>query len=251
MRIFGVIAITLGFMLGGFWMVKFWGRSQLFIEYHHPMLTNVETPVLFYKPKAQDVEAALKSDQNLFLDVANTLDQKMVIITSPDHLQGKQIRNEKYDNIKDYVLLLSNYAPNLKKKKIIFNLFENAIAGHEIFINFLNEVDLQKGENFIVTSPFEAIAKSIKEKSPALLFGTTQPEILKIVAMDSMFLIEAANIRADFIIHPLKIRNQNFFNQSILAEIHRRHKNIIIGPETENHLEEANRLKPYGIILQK
>lgn len=251
MRILVVTIGTLVFLWAGLWTVKFWGRSQLYLNYNHPLLTKVEKPVIFYKYKSNETEAGLKSSDNLYLDIANTSDQKMVVVINPSQLKGKQIRNEKFENIKDAVLLLSNYSNELQSKKLIFNLFENAIAGHEIFLDFLKEAGLQKGENFILTSPFEAIAKSIKDKQPALLFGSTQPEILKILAMDSMYMIEAANIRADFIIHPIKIRNQNFFTKSIVNEILRRHKNFIIGPETSDHLEEAKSLAPYAIIIQK
>lgn len=108
MRVFVVILVTFIFMVVGFWTIKFWGRSQLFFEYNHPMLTNIKTPVLFYQYPPEKIETGLKSNDNLYLDIANTIDQKMVIVTDADFFKEKQIRNQKYDDIKDHVLLLSN-----------------------------------------------------------------------------------------------------------------------------------------------
>ena len=108
---------------------------------------------------------------------------------------------------------------------------------------------MEKGENFIITSSFEAPLKALKEIAPALVYGSTQPEILKIVAMQSMYLLEATTLRADVIIHPLKIRNQHFFNEEIMTEMTRRHKKIIVGPLYEGELAEALLLKPYGVIV--
>jgi hypothetical protein len=108
----------------------------------------------------------------------------------------------------------------------------------------------EKGKNFIVTSQYEAPVKALKEAAPALLFGSTEPEILKILAMQSMYILEAVSIRADIIIHSLKIKNHDFFNDEIVAELKKRHKRIIVGPvATSEEIAQARKLQPYAIIL--
>lgn len=250
-----ILVVTIGtclLLLVGFWTIKFWGQSKLFVDYNHPLLTKTQTePYLFVLPRPENISAAIIANDNLYLSVATTLDEKLVTPTKVWSKQEKQIRYQNYEDLKASVLLLENYKDQLRNKIIIFNISENAAAGHEIFIDNLKKLGLDKGENVIITTPFESVAKAIKEISPALLFGTSQPEILKLLAMDSMWLIEATNIRADFLIHPLQIRNQTFFTNSILNEMHRRHKRIIIGPELETNLEVAKSLSPFGIIIQK
>lgn len=231
--------------------VKFWGQSQVYTEYKHPMLQKSDVVVEFIKPSYENLEKDLESTPNIYLDVATTLDQKLVAPKKKWPISIKPIRNSNYQEIKEDVFLISDFQQNLKSKKIIFNLLENAAAVHEIFLYNMQQMGFEKGENYIVTSQYEPPIKALKESAPALVYGSTQPEILKIVAMQSMFVLEAANIRADVIIHPLKIRNQNFYNEELLAELNKRYKRIIVGPIAGSEKEEALGLKPFAIIIQE
>jgi hypothetical protein len=180
-----------------------------------------------------------------------TGDQKLIVPKRAWKQEEKPIRYSKLEEIKQDVLVLEDYKDLLRSKKIIFNIIENSAAVHENFVHNMKELGLEKGENFIVFSPYEAPIKSLKELAPAYLYGTTQPEILKILAMNSMYLIEAANIRADFIIHPLQIRKQTFFVDSLVQEFKRRNKKIIVGPIQAAEKEEAVKLNPYGLIIEE
>lgn len=233
--------------------IKFWGQGQFYTEYKHVLLQEQPSydPLIFIKPDYANLDEVIKADRNLMLDISVTFDQKLVLPKRKWSREEKPVKLRTYDEIKSDVLLLMDYKQFLIKKKIIFNLIENAPAIHETFIFEMKKMALDKGENFIVTSPFEAPLKALKEIAPALLYGSTQPEILKIVAMQAMYLIEAANIRADVIIHPLKIRNQNFFNEEILVEMQKRHKKIIVGPVRAEDLAEAQQLRPFGIIVTR
>jgi len=235
-----------------FWIVKLWGQSQVFPEYKHPMYSiSSSEPIEFIKPSYAHLEKEIQEKTFLFLDVAITLDQKLVAPKRLWSQKEKSIQYLNYDEIKNDALLLQNYKEILKKKKIIFNLIENSQAAHENFFYNMQQLDLEKGDNFIVTSPYEAPIKALKDLAPSFLFATTQPEILKILAMGSMYLYEAVNIRADLILHPLKIRNQGFFTEDFLKELRRRRKRIIVGPISEAEKTEAVKLSPYGLVIQE
>jgi hypothetical protein len=249
-RVLIVSIFTLLFSLVCFWIVKLWGRSQIYTEYKHPMLSEQALPILFIKPSPENLDAVIKSNQNVYLDVSTTLDQKLVMPRRPWNKNEKPIRNSNLAEIKNDVVEVKEYKDFLKSKKIIFNLVENAQAGHEIFFYNIQQIDLGKGENFIVTSPFEAMIKALKENQPELVYGTTTPEILKILAMNSMHLVEATTIRADVIIYPLMVRGQTFYVEDLLSEFERRHKKIIVGPISADEKEKAVSLNPYGLIIQ-
>ena len=251
MRILIVTVFTAFVCLVSFWMIKFWGRSQGYIEYHHPMYVVSEKPLLFIKPKFENMQQTLEQAENLFLDVAVTSDQKLVIPKKIWTTSEKPIRYSTLAEIQDHVIDVQQMKELLKTKKIIFNLIENAQAVHENFLENMKQIGFEKGQNFIVTSPYEAPIKSLKDIAPALLFGTTQPEILKIVAMNSMGLIEAANIRADVVIHPLYLKKQLFFTDDLMAELKHRYKKIIVGPLSDSEKNQAMELKPYGLIFEK
>lgn len=255
-----IIAISLGtvfFVLFAIMTTKFWGQSQFYYEYKHPFLNTQITgssaseqqSLIFYNPVPQNTLDTLNGKENLYLEVAFTRDHEFVL---PLEKFKQAVRYYSYEEISSKVIKMVDLAPLLKApRKVIFNLLENTRAEHEVFMEFMKKMGLEKGENFLVRSEYEAPIKALKELAPALLYGTTKPEILKIVAMQSMYLIEAVTLRADVLVHPLKIRNQNFYNEGIVEEMQRRHKKIIVGPVTPNELAEAQQLKPFGIILNQ
>lgn len=254
MRIIQAILASLFVCVIVFFTVKFWGLSQPYADYKHPFYETSEI-LIFKKPQFANVEQVLmNSTDNVYLDIANTKDQKVVIVAtnadqSIDHT--KDIRNKLYADVEKDVLLLNKFKDQLQKRKIIFNLVENAIAGHLIFIDEIKALGLEKGENFIVTTPYEVLAKSIKELQPTFLYGTSQPEILKLKAMESLGLIEAATMRADILIYPLTYYKQPFYTETLQNELKRRFKKIIAGPISPGEIEEAKKLNPLGIIVQE
>lgn len=254
MRVILAIIISLFVTMVVFFTIKFWGLSQPYADYKHPFYDTTEL-LIFKKPSFANIDKVITTtNENLYLDIANTRDQKMVIIRtnndqSMDHT--KDIRNKQYADIEKDVLLLANYKDHLQKRRIIFNLNENAIAGHLIFMDHVKSLGLEKAENFILTTPYETLSKSIKELVPTMLFGTTQPEILKLKAMESLNLIEAASMRADILIYPLTYYKQPFYTEKLQFEIKRRFKRIIVGPVLPGEVEEAKKINPLGIIIQE
>ncbi len=254
MRLILVTICSLVFSLIIFWTIKFWGRSQTFVIYPHPLFSYAEQnkkPLFFIKPSAVVVDRALDGPENLYLDVATTGDQKVVVAKRIWDKKEKPIRYLNYADIKADVILLSDAKDKLSTRKLILNLSENAQAGHMIFFDELKKMGMEKGENIIVTSPYEAMIKALKEVAPTFLYGSTQPEILKIVAMKAMWLVEAVNLRADIVIHPLMIKNEKFYDDTLLTELQRRHKNFIVGPIDDVQIAEAVALKPWGIVVDK
>ena len=227
-------------------ITKFWGKSQTYTDYAHPFTTSAPEDLRFVKPSFEKLEAAINSDSPLFLDVGITRDQKLVI---PKTVFKKPIRNADLAEIKDQVILVSDVSEKLKTRRIIFNVLDSVIAVHEVFLHNMKEIGFEKGDNFLVTSEYEQPVKALKELVPSWIYGSTRPEILKIVAMQSMHVLEAASIRADVVIHPLKIKNQNFFNEELLQELQRRHKRIIVGPISPQEVPEALLLHPFAVVV--
>lgn len=253
-----IILISLGSLFVSlfiFLTIKFWGKSLTYSDYSHPIYAsesqNLQQPLIFIKPKTENILNTIQAQTNLFLDVYSTEDGRLVIPKRVWSAKEKPIRYSKLQEINDQVILVSDLKDILASKKIIFNIVENAQAGHIIFVEEIKKAGLEKGQNFIVTSPYEAMAKSLKDIAPTYLYGSTQPEILKLLAMKSMHLIEAVNLRADLIIHPLTIRNQKFFDEELIQEMAHRHKRVIIGPIDSSQQTEAESLKPFGIILNQ
>ena len=253
MRVIVAIIISLFVTTLVFFTIKFWGLSLPYSDYKHPFYDTTEI-VVFKKPTFANVEKAITTTtDNLYLDVANTRDQKLVIIPtnndqSMDHT--KDIRNKQYAEVEKDVLLLAKYKDFLQKRKLILNINENAIGGHLIFTDHVKSLGFEKGDSILITTPYETLSKTIKEILPTFLYGTTQPEILKLKAMESLNLIEAATMRADILIYPLTYYKQPFYTEKLQAELKRRFKRTIVGPISPSEVEEAKKLNPFGIIIQ-
>lgn len=229
-----IIALVVSFAI--FIMVKMWGLSQPFIDYKHPFLDTDKTPVVFHLLKqGWSIEDLEKSkEKNLYLNIGITQDE-IPVITRKDL---GQVRTKTYALVKNDVYTAEQIAATLKDKKIIFNILENPIAGPEIFIEFIEKVGLLESRNFLVTSPFDVPLKYVKEKQPTFYFGTSQPEILRIKALENLWLVEATTFRADIVIHPPTYYKQVFFTPVLLAELKRRFKRYIVGPANPAEFEQ-------------
>jgi hypothetical protein len=247
MRLFFSVAISLFVSAVFFFTVKFWGLSQRYIDYNHPFYSKVQTPLMFQKSNSETLIKNLNSKQNLYLDIALTLDQQIVL---PLNSINTKFRSDNFTKLSEPAALLSDYAEQLKDRKIILNLIENPIAGPDIILAELKKMGFEKAENFVFTSPFDAQMKDLKDKAPAYLFATSNPEILRIKAMESVYLMEAAVFRSDIVIHPLKFYNQLFFTDTLRNDLQRRFKRFIVGPVNPKDIEEARKLNPFGIIVQ-
>ncbi len=237
-----------------FLILKIWGGSQTFISYPHPFYNQQQTttkPVLFEKPKFSEISEILKnSKKNIYLDIATTKDG-IIVIHEVNKYQTSSFRNQYFKDIKDVVLNLADFKNSLKNRKIIFNLTENAIAGDKTLIEEFQKIDLNDKSEILISAPYEVMSKSLKELAPTYIFATSKPEILRLKAMESFYLIETASLRADVIIHPLYYYKKLFFTETFLQEIKRRNKKIIIGPIPQSEYEEALKLKPFGIVFSE
>ena len=247
MRLFFSVFISLFVSCIFFFTIKFWGQSQRFIDYNHSFYSKIQTPLIFYKSNSKTLVENLNSDKNLYLDIALTLDQQIVI---PLDSVKTKFRSENFATMTQPAALMSDYAEKLKNRKIILNLIENPIAGPDIILAELKKMSFESAENFVFTSPFDAQMKDLKEKAPAYLFGTTNPEILRIKSMESVYLMEAAVFRSDIVIHPLNFYKEDFFSDALRADLKRRFKRFIVGPVRPDEVEDAKKLNPLGIVIQ-
>jgi len=253
MRLFFSVFISLFVSAIFFFTIKFWGLSQRYIDYAHPFYSQAQAqaqaqmPLLFEKSNAKTLIDNLNSDKNLYLDIALTLDQQIVL---PLDSINTKYRAENFNQITQPAALMSDYAMKLKNRRLILNLIENPIAGPDIILAELKKMGFEKAENLVFTSPFDAQMKDLKEKAPAYLFATTNPEILRIKSMESVYLIEASVFRSDIVIHPLNFYHEVFFTTTLLNNLKRRFKRFIVGPVKPDQFEEAKKLNPLGIVIQ-
>ena len=126
---------------------------------------------------------------------------------------------------------------------------DNPLQGTTVFVDTMKAIGLDAGTNFLFLSAFDPPSKDLKSMQATYIYGTSEPEILRIKALESIYLIEASTFRADVVVHALTFYKQPFFTETLLTELKRRHKKFIIGPLVEGEMDAALALKPFGIIV--
>ncbi len=262
-----LIALSVSFTF--FIMVKIWARSQPYGEYNHPFFTSshgstTQSPtesLVFKILTPQNLSEGLKTEKNIYLNIAITSDLKLIILDKDYEAQKQfdkkvtaKLHSRLFADIADgttnSAVLVENYKEQLKDKRIIFNMQDNPLQGTTVFIDAMKSIGLDAGNNFLFISAFDPPSKDLKSQQATYIYGTSDPEILKIKALESMYLIEAATFRADVVIHPLTYYKQPFFTEILIAELKRRHKKFIIGPLQDGEMNDALALKPFGVIIK-
>ena len=116
-----ILAVTLSSLFVFFVLmltIKIWGKGQTYTEYKHSMLQMQESSPVYTRPNYAHILEALNSADNIYLDVTITFDQKLVIPKRKWESTEKPLRLFNYEDVKNDVLLVVDYADLLKKKKI-------------------------------------------------------------------------------------------------------------------------------------
>lgn len=262
-----IIALSVSFAF--FVMIKIWGNSQPYGEYSHPFFTPIANgtpqgstdPLVFKILTPQNLTEGLKTEKNVYLNIAISSDLKLIILDKNYEAEKQfnkkvtaklhsRLFSEIADGTPNSAVLVQNYKDQLKDKKIIFNMQDNPLQGTTVFIDTMKAIGLDSGNNFLFISAFDPPSRDLKSQQATYIYGTSDPEILRIKALESMYLIEASTFRADVVIHPLTYYKKPFFTEILINELKRRHKKFIIGPLVDGEMNDALALKPFGVITK-
>lgn len=239
-----------------FLSVTFWGQSQHYSYYEHPLLPKKDAPeqkpvvILAISPELlKKYPAKYAAAEAVMINLSITGDNQWIVAPLEETFR---VQTKNYEQISNQVVklqeLIKDPSLNLLKKKMILNIVENPIGLENSFDQLLEMIGQKEGHSIIVTSPYEIPLKTLKEKHPTFIFGSSKPEVLKLKAMESLYLIGAATLRADMVIYPLTYYKQPFYTEALMKELKHRYKNIIVGPLEEGELPKALELKPWGVI---
>lgn len=262
MRLVMSIIVSLSVSLILFMIVKMWGKSQIFIDYQHPFYsldTNQKAPLIFLElHKDWTIDSALKKYEEfqvdgIWINVAVTSDQKTVVLKKPI----EQVRKLTYAEVQNDAYTAAEIKRFLSNRRVILNFLENPISGPELIQDFVKESGLLEKKLFAVLSPYDPPMRFLKEQQPTFIFGTTQPEILRIKALESIYLIEASTFRADLVVHPWDFYgHQSFFSETLVNEMSRRFKRLVVGPIEQPQWEDLQtnerirKVNPFIVVIR-
>lgn len=277
MRLLGISAFSIILVAMLLAMTHFWGKSQVYTKYDLPFFQNIKTPFEVHKTQnplqlspPMKAEAKTSISEKIeskiwWLDVSYTLDQKLILLPqnysqalSLDILQsewkGPQATQYNLDFLKkifgDKLVELNQVISALPQDKFILNILDNVFDLHTGIINYLSPLNVDS--RVLIQSDTLVVMTSIKEKKPEWAFGSSHADIMKLLSMNSMWILPAGTFKGDAYITPLEIKSRSVVNSDVITEMKRRYKTVIIGPIYNNidHVE-ALRLQPDGVIIQK
>ncbi|KYG67507.1 hypothetical protein AZI86_07515 [Bdellovibrio bacteriovorus] len=252
-------------------MTRIWGLSQPHRLYEHAFFSS-STPIIITKVKTlEEAKEAikLKSDVVLWLDVRFSLERVPFILEKSRDaafLEMKRVEQEKHPETPIFIgARLSDYpweqinefyknTPALKEfyeqfpqTRFVVNMVDNVADAH---LKVVEAVEgFKPNERTLIQSDALILMTSVKDLKPEWVYGTSVPDLMRLLTLDSMYVLPATIFKGDVFIAPFTIKNRPAFNDEIIAEMHRRQKRIFLGPiQSEAQLQKAQSLNATGYI---
>lgn len=260
--------LTLGVLV---LMARIWGLSQTFPAYQHAFFAGAE-PILIVKTETlTEAQEAVKArpDVVLWLDVRVSKDRVAFVLAPSNDNQFIQLKQEeqakrpteplftggkiaeydwqKIQEVFPLAPLLTDFYKELPTTRFIINVIDNTNEVHRTVVDELEKV---KADNrTLVQSDTLVILTAIKELKPTWLYGTSLPDIMRLLTFDSLYILPTTQLMGDVFIAPLTHRKRPAINDHIVEEMRRRKKRIYLGPlNTEEDFALARKYKAEGYI---
>lgn len=145
------------------------------------------------------------------------------------------------------VPMLEDFLDPEPRPRMLLNIVDNATDVHHHLIQRIEP--WTANERFLFQSDTDIILRSLKEKKPLWLYGSSVSDLMKILTFESLWLEPASPFLGDVFISGFQLKGRDAFNENVLNEIRRRHKDVFLGPlKTPEEVERARALNPEGFI---
>ncbi len=254
--------------------LRVWGLGQSYQAFAHPFLADQGSaqdsadPMISVRIFSSESEAReainLSPKVILFLDVRMSKDERLFVqgkgLLEP-LLQFEKMGAERYQGDRPYFYsfeTLKIYFPELvevrtflqsfPQQKFILNIQDNAQNIHMAVVNLLKETN--SSSRVLIQSDIDVVIRSIREEQPTWFYGSSRPEITRILSLQSLGLEMVPAIRADVWLSPLRFKKRPIFNETLAREVHRRFKKVFLGPlGSLEDIFDAQRYIPDGLIF--
>lgn len=273
MRIFFITLISLIVVGILIFMARIWGLGQNYPLYEHAFF-NGPAPIVVVKVSSleQAKEAVtLRPDVVLWLDVRFSRELKPFILPAArdrEFLEWKRQEQEKsptapimiggrlseypWEQINEFFKVtpaLEEFYRQFPGTRFVLNIVDNVGEAHTTLVKTIK--DFKPNERTLIQSDVLVIMTSIKEIKPEWVYGTSTPDIMRLMTFDSMYVLPSTQFKGDVFISPFVVMKRPAFNDDIIAEMRRRNKRIILGPiRNEEDFAKASRLKVEGYITE-
>lgn len=254
-------------------MARIWGLGQNYPPYEHAFFQGAQ-PLLIVKTttlEAAQKTLAEKPEAVLWLDVRFSREKVPFILPAAkdkEFLEFKRQAQEKnpttpifigarlseypWEQINEFYKTtpaLREFYEQFPKTRFILNIIDNVADAHTALVDAIQE--FKPNERTFIQSDVLVIMTSVKELKPEWVYGTSTPDLMRLLTFDSMYVLPSTQFKGDVFVSPFTILKRPAFNDDIIAEMRRRNKRVFLGPiENAQQLAEASRLKADGLITE-
>jgi hypothetical protein len=227
----------------------FWGQGFSYQPYEHPLMTwksegqPLQALSTFHPEEAREF-LSKNPEGVLFLNLYVSADGEFftapekalqfpqeVLKKLPDAYKGNKHHYYKMETIKsqlqDQAFPLEAFL-NLKPRFWMFNINDNALEIDRNMIAWIEKYGMES--QVVVLSDIDLVVSSMKDQRPLWIYGSTQSDLAKLLTLASVNLEGIANVRRDFFVTPIFLKERLVLNSSVIREMKRRFKKVAIGP---------------------
>lgn len=102
----------------------------------------------------------------------------------------------------------------------------------------------------LIQSEYEPVLVQMHVRRPLFAMGTSAPDRMRLLTFDSIGLVASVNFAREVFVTPLESGNRVMVRPSIVEEIRRRRRKVILGPlKTEADVVQASEFGPDGYFI--
>lgn len=253
-------------------MARIWGLGQSHPQYESTFF-NASKPAIIIKAQTLEEAQAIvakNKDFYVWLDVRVSGDKKAFVmsptkdndflkhitqeqIAKPTEqiMMGNKVSEFSLETLEKYYGVLpslKSFYEALPETHFVLNVIDNT---HEVHIAVTKDIEPFKPNNrTMIQSDALIVMKAIREIKPEFIYGTSIPDIMRFLVMDSMWIIPSTQFKGDVYLAPFKVQNRPAFNDDVITEVRRRNKRIYLGPITNSEeLAIAEKIQADGYVL--
>lgn len=247
----------------------FWGQGFSYQPYDHPLMAwksegePVHALSTFHPEEAQHfltqnphgvlfLNLYVSADGEFFTAPQKALNFPQEILKkTPEAYKGNKHFYYKMETIKsqlgDQVFPVESFL-SLKPRFWMLNIMDNAL---EVDLNIMAWVEKNKMEKqAVILSDIDLVISSLKDQKPLWIYGSTQSDLAKLLTMASINLEGIVNLRRDYFVTPVFLKDRIVLNSAVIRDMKKRFKKIAIGPvHTDQDRVLALKEQPDVIIL--
>ncbi|KYG60690.1 hypothetical protein AZI85_11880 [Bdellovibrio bacteriovorus] len=271
MRIFFITICSLAVVGILILSARIWGLGQHYKAYEHAFFSGPAPLIIVKADTLEKAQEAIKtkSDVVLWLDVRFSREKTPFILPASRDVEfldvkrklqeenpstpimiGGKLNEYPWEQINEFYKntpALKEYYEQFPQTRFILNVVDNVADAHTTLVTTIQ--DSKPNERTLIQSDALIIMKTIKEIKPEWVYGTSTPDLMRMLTFDSMWILPSTQFAGDVFIAPFTLMKRPAFNDNIIEEMRRRKKRIFLGPiQSESQFAEASRYKADGLI---